>query len=125
MDGLSWTITADNYISMDTDAFSTGGVNSSDTRKTKARRNHEVDSVGNALEVTYSTANGYATQARAKYSHASGFGSIVPRGAISGVAIGDRLLSTENYAVTIGSVNKAIAVGSGVFAGTGNVSAGV
>lgn len=125
MDGASWTISADNYISMETDAFSTGGVNSSDTRKTKARRNHDIDSNGNAYEVTYSTANGYATQARAKYSHASGFGSVVPRGAISGVAIGDRLLATDSYAVSVGgSLNKAVGIGSGVFAGTGNVSAG-
>jgi len=125
MDGASWTISADNYISMETDAFSTGGVNSSDTRKTKARRNHDIDSNGNALEVTYSTANGYATQARAKYSHASGFGSIVPRGAVSGVAIGDRLLATDSYAASVGgSLNKSVGVGSGVFAGKGNVAAG-
>lgn len=123
MDGASWTVSADNYISMETDAFSTGGVNSSDTRKTKARRNHDIDSNGNVLDVTYSTANGYATQARAKYSHASGFGSVVPRGAVSGVAIGDRLLATDSYAVSVGgSLNKAVGAGSGVFAGTCNIA---
>ncbi len=123
LDGSSWTISADNYISMETDAFATGGVNSSDTRKTKARRNHDIDANGNPYDITYSTANGYATQARAKYSHASGYGSIVPRGATSGVAIGDRLLASDEYAIAIGgSLNRATGNSSGVFGGMGNTA---
>ena len=77
------------------------------------------------MDITYSTANGYATQARAKYSHASGFSSLVPRGADGGIAIGDRLLASNSYAVSVGgTLNSSIGYASGVFGGQGNVAAG-
>jgi len=125
MDGSSWTIGADHYISLESDAISFGGVNDSDVRKTKARRNHDVDASGNAFEVTYSTAFGYGTQARAKYSTAGGLNTIIPRGAVSAVAIGDGLLATDSYAVAIGGLhNKSVGIGSGILGGTGNTAAG-
>lgn len=126
MDGSSWTIGADHYISLESDAVSFGGVNDSDVRKTKARRNHDVDASGNAFEITYSTAFGYGTQARAKYSTAGGLNTIIPRGAVSAVAIGDGLLATDSYAVAIGgSHNKSVGIGSGIVGGIGNVAAGL
>lgn len=125
LDGGSWDINSDTHISIKTHAFSSGDVNNSDSRKTKSRRNGEVLSNGSLAEYTYSTAMGFATQARAKYSTTSGYSSIVPRYSTGAVAIGMSLLASDAYAVSIGGItNCAVNIASGVVGGINNKAVG-
>lgn len=124
--GNSWTWQLDQYISFETPAFSSGGVNSQSEYKTVAERNYILDpDTGRPFQETYSTVWGFDTHARSLGSTAGGTSSMVPRYANHSTAIGFNNLASGIQSTSIGGINNiAASQNSGVFSGKSNVTAG-
>ena len=114
MDGNSWTIAADDSISIESSAIALGGVYNQAPYKTKARRNGDRYSNYVTAQETYSTAWGFDTHARGMYSTAGGVSSMVPTNAYAAIAIGNRNLASNNGAAVVGGV---LNTGSGEYIG--------
>jgi hypothetical protein len=116
LNGMSWTIRTDSYASIECQRIMFGGTNPLDTKKTYARR------VGTEANL-YTTVWGYNTHARGPFGTAGGNGSIVPESVTTGVAIGEALQATANYAGAFGGQrNTAAGLATGVLGGYQNFS---
>lgn len=124
LNGKSWTISTDEYISLDTYALATGKVNSSASRKTKDRRNYDLNA-NDGNKQTFSSNFGYDTHSRGMYSIAGGVSSIVTSGAYAGIAIGNsNIASNVNSASIGGSLNIAASTGGSVLGGNFGIVTG-
>ena len=123
--GNSWTWQLDQYVSFETPAFASGGVNSQSTYKINSERNYIIDNqTGKPFQETYSTVWGFDTHARALGSTAGGTSSMVPRYANHSTSIGFNNLASGIQSTSIGGVNNITAAqNSGVYAGKFNVAA--
>lgn len=124
MGGNSWTIDVNDRVIINGQGLAFGDVDDSDTRKTQARRNGNRDANGNLLDTgrMNNFAWGFDTHARAKYSTAGGFSSMVADGAIASIAIGYDNITTNPYSAAIGgALNSVSGQYSGIVSGQGNV----
>ena len=118
LNGNSWTISTDEYISLETYSIATGMIDSGATYKTKNRRNYDVNTNGGNTH-TYSTNFGYDTHSRGNYSMAGGIASIVTSGSYAGIALGNSNLASgpDNCTSIGGLANIATSYGGSVFGG--------
>ena len=117
LNGKSWTLSTDEYISLETYALATGMVNTGATLKTKARRNYDVAFNGGNKK-TFSSNFGYDTHSRGKNSIAGGVSSIATSSAYAGIALGDSNLASNIESTSIGgTLNIAASHGGSVFGG--------
>jgi hypothetical protein len=115
MDGKSWTIGADESVSIESPKIAMGDIDTRDTRKTRENRN------GPDTRSNYSTVWGYNTHARALYSTAGGRRSMVSIGAFAAIAVGNTNYSSNNNAAVIGgTVNTGAGEYIGIMSGSYN-----
>lgn len=121
MGGNSWDIQGDVKVSLTSPQVSLGSVNTSSLTKTNARRNNESSTD------PFSTSFGFDTHARAPYSVAGGFSSIVPGDGFSlgSIAIGKQDIASGYISVSIGGeYNSTPGNGGAVVGGTNNTVIG-
>jgi len=125
MGGKSWTIQADEYISLFSGAVSVGSANMASIFKTPAKRNFDYLNGSVRIATPYSFVWGYDTFARGAYSTAGGLSSVVPFGCDGAISIGYDNIASDQYSATVGGLlNSTSSTGGGIFAGSGNIVSG-
>lgn len=125
MGGKSWTIQADDFISLFSGAVSVGSANLASIFKTPDRRNFDYLNGTPRIADPYSFVWGYDTFARGAYSTAGGLSSVVPFGCDGAISIGYNNIASSQYAASVGGLlNSTSGTGGGVFAGSENTVSG-